>query len=129
MRAITEHLGHKARAAAIAAVVCLLATALLLVLGSGPASSAPERDGEQVGDRHDQGLQVQARHDQHFARATASSGSNRDGAAHTATRGGSFDTGKIKPGKAVAVKFSSKGTYRYICSLHPEMTGKVIVGG
>jgi plastocyanin len=54
---------------------------------------------------------------------------NLDHAAHTATRRGSFDTGRIKNGKAVAVKFNSRGTYRYLCSLHPEMRGKVVVGG
>ena len=54
--------------------------------------------------------------------------SNLDAVKHTATRGGSFTTGKIKPGKAVAVKFGSKGTYRYICTIHPdEMSGKVVV--
>ena len=41
MRAVSEHLGHRARAAAVAAAVCFLSAALLLVLGSGPASSAP----------------------------------------------------------------------------------------
>jgi plastocyanin len=47
---------------------------------------------------------------------------------HTATKGGSFDTRIVRSGKAAAVRFNGKGTYRYICSLHPQMTGKVIVG-
>jgi plastocyanin len=55
--------------------------------------------------------------------------SNTSTRKHTATKGGSFNTGKVKPGTAVAVKFNGAGTYRYVCSLHPEMTGKVIVGG
>jgi plastocyanin len=54
---------------------------------------------------------------------------NLDDVKHTATKGGSFTTGKIKPGKAVAVKFSSRGTYRYHCTIHDDMFGKVVVGG
>ena len=53
---------------------------------------------------------------------------NNSGVPHTATQRGSFTTGKIKPGKAVAVKFTAKGTYRYFCTIHPEMRGKVTVG-
>ena len=55
--------------------------------------------------------------------------SNTSTRKHTATRAGSFNTGKVTPGTAVAVRFNGAGTYRYVCSLHPEMTGKVIVGG
>ncbi len=47
---------------------------------------------------------------------------------HTATRKGSFDTGKIKPGQAVAIRFTAPGTYAYHCTIHPEMHGKIIVG-
>lgn len=52
---------------------------------------------------------------------------NRDSVRHTATRGGSFDTGKIKPGKAKSVRFASSGTYRYHCKIHSEMRGKIVV--
>jgi len=128
MRAITEHLGYRAQAAAAAAIVGVLATALLLILGSGSASSAPSANASRS-------VTVTIK-DFKFKPATinASRGDrvvwvNRDRAPHTATRRGSFDTGKIRSGRAVAVKFNSRGTYRYICSLHPEMTGKVVVGG
>ncbi|HEY5977268.1 MAG TPA: plastocyanin/azurin family copper-binding protein [Solirubrobacterales bacterium] len=53
---------------------------------------------------------------------------NASGVPHNATLAGSFATGKIKPGKAVAVKFTAKGTYRYRCTIHPDMRGKIIVG-
>ena len=53
---------------------------------------------------------------------------NLDKVKHTATKGGSFTTGKIKPGKAVAVRFGSKGTYRYHCTIHEDMFGKIVVG-
>jgi plastocyanin len=54
--------------------------------------------------------------------------SNSAGVAHTATRGGSFDTGRIKPGRSAAVRFKQKGTFRYHCKIHPFMRGKVVVG-
>jgi plastocyanin len=53
---------------------------------------------------------------------------NTSGVPHNATLAGSFATGKIKPGKAVAVKFTAKGTYRYRCTIHPDMRGKITVG-
>jgi plastocyanin len=46
---------------------------------------------------------------------------------HTATRDGAFDTGLIKPGKSVAVRFKQKGTFAYHCEIHPLMHGKIIV--
>ena len=54
--------------------------------------------------------------------------SNTSNRSHTATRAGSFDTGRIKPGRAVGVRFGQKGTYRYHCKVHPEMRGKIVVG-
>jgi plastocyanin len=53
--------------------------------------------------------------------------SNSAGAAHTATRAGAFDTGRIKPGKSASVRFAQKGTFAYHCTIHPFMHGKVIV--
>jgi plastocyanin len=47
---------------------------------------------------------------------------------HTATRGGAFDTGLIKPGKSVTVRFKQKGTFAYHCKIHPSMHGKIVVG-
>lgn len=52
---------------------------------------------------------------------------NSSNVTHTATRGGAFDTGFIKPGKSVAVRFKQKGTFAYHCEIHPEMRGKIIV--
>lgn len=52
---------------------------------------------------------------------------NIDNLKHTATSA-RFDTGKIKPGKAVAVRFTAKGTYPYHCTIHEHMHGKIVVG-
>jgi len=46
---------------------------------------------------------------------------------HTATRAGSFNTGRIKPGKSVTVRFKHKGTFAYHCNIHPFMKGKIVV--
>jgi plastocyanin len=54
--------------------------------------------------------------------------SNSSGTTHTATDAGAFDTGRIKPGRSVAVRFQQKGTFRYHCTIHPFMHGKIVVG-
>lgn len=54
--------------------------------------------------------------------------SNSSGTAHTATDAGAFDTGHIKPGHSVAVRFTRKGTFSYHCTIHPFMHGKIVVG-
>ena len=57
-----------------------------------------------------------------------------DGVPHTVTsdsRGvaeGSFDSGYIAPGQSFALRFDRPGEYPYVCTLHPFMTGTVIVG-
>lgn len=53
--------------------------------------------------------------------------SNSSKVTHTATRRGAFDTGRIKPGESVAVRFKQKGTFAYHCEIHPFMHGKIIV--
>ena len=53
---------------------------------------------------------------------------NRDSVAHTATaRNGSFDTGLLDEGESRSVRFTVAGTYRYLCTPHPNMTGTVVV--
>ncbi len=54
--------------------------------------------------------------------------SNTSGRTHTATRNGSFDTGRIKSGRAASVTFNRRGTFAYHCSIHPFMKGKIVVG-
>jgi plastocyanin len=52
---------------------------------------------------------------------------NTANTAHTATRGGSFDTKRLAPGAAKTVRFNQRGTFAYHCRIHPFMKGKVIV--
>jgi plastocyanin len=62
------------------------------------------------------------------AKGTRVTFANNSNTAHTATRAGSFTTGRIKPGKAATIRFARKGTFAYHCTIHPFMRGKVIVG-
>ena len=61
------------------------------------------------------------------AKGTTVTFSNSDRAPHTATKRGSFDTGRIGPGASKSVKFSRAGTFSYLCAIHPTMRGKVVV--
>jgi LPXTG-motif cell wall-anchored protein len=45
---------------------------------------------------------------------------------HTAT-GDSFDSGVLKAGQSYTHKFSKAGSFDYICTIHPSMTGTVVV--
>ena len=53
---------------------------------------------------------------------------NNDGQQHTATSAGNFDAGAIEPQASIPVTFDAPGTFTYICSFHPFMTGTVTVG-
>jgi plastocyanin len=61
------------------------------------------------------------------AKGTTVTFSNSSKVTHTATRGGAFDSGLIRPGKSVSIRFTHKGTFAYHCEIHPLMHGKIIV--
>jgi plastocyanin len=53
---------------------------------------------------------------------------NKDGIAHTVTsKDGLFNSGPISSGRVFTWQFTTAGTYNYFCSIHPDMTGKIIV--
>jgi plastocyanin len=127
MKAISAHLTGRARLAAIVAAGAALALLLLTPGGGTPASAAPTASASRS-------VTVNIK-DFKYKPPTIDINPgesvvwvNDDKVKHTATRSGSFTTGKIKPGHAVAVKFASKGTYRYHCTIHEEMFGKIVVG-
>lgn len=57
---------------------------------------------------------------------------NQDGVAHTVTGDGSnvpsgFGSGNLSNGQSYSFTFATAGTYTYHCSIHPQMTGTVVV--
>jgi amicyanin len=53
---------------------------------------------------------------------------NEDAVAHTATGAtGAFDSGDLVQGASFSFTFMTPGTYAYICTPHPEMTGQIVV--
>ncbi len=47
---------------------------------------------------------------------------------HTATAADrSWNTGVIQPGSAGSVTFRTAGTFAYLCTIHPDMTGTIVV--
>lgn len=53
---------------------------------------------------------------------------NSDAQAHTATADdASWDTANIGNGASKSITFSTAGTFAYHCSIHPTMTGTVVV--
>jgi plastocyanin len=52
---------------------------------------------------------------------------NSSGVTHTATRAGSFNTGRIKAGATIGIRFNQKGSFAYHCSIHPFMRGTIVV--
>jgi plastocyanin len=51
---------------------------------------------------------------------------NQDPASHTAT-GDGFDTGAVPPGGSGRARFDAAGRFEYHCTIHPGMTGAVVV--
>jgi plastocyanin len=54
---------------------------------------------------------------------------NNDSVSHTVTSNpaGLFDSGPLEPGDDFDFRFEEPGTYTYSCTIHPSMTGTVIV--
>lgn len=53
---------------------------------------------------------------------------NKDSALHTVSSlTGLFESGVLNKGQKFSFVFTQKGIYQYKCSLHPEMTGQIIV--
>ena len=53
---------------------------------------------------------------------------NGDQISHTATAdGGAFDTGTLGNGESGTATFAAAGSFPYHCTVHPTMTGTVVV--
>ncbi|HEU4356693.1 MAG TPA: cupredoxin domain-containing protein [Actinomycetota bacterium] len=61
-------------------------------------------------------------------RGTRVAWKNRGAVGHTTTsRAGIWDSGTLAPGDRFSRVFRSRGTFRYVCSIHADMRGKVVV--
>jgi plastocyanin len=127
MHAFDRHSGKRARLALLGVVVCVAALlAVALDTRSAASATAPATVSRSAT------VKIKSfefiPHKLSISKGTTVVWTNKDGVKHTATRAGSFTTGKIKPGHSAAVRFTAKGTYAYHCKIHPEMHGKIIVG-
>jgi amicyanin len=53
---------------------------------------------------------------------------NLDSVAHTATStSGAFDSGDLDQGESFSLTFTAAGSYDYLCTPHPTMTGRIVV--
>jgi amicyanin len=53
---------------------------------------------------------------------------NEDAVEHTATStAGAFDSGLLAQGESFSFTFTTAGTYDYLCTPHPTMTGRIVV--
>ena len=52
---------------------------------------------------------------------------NEDSATHTVEGDGGISSGDLAKGQSYTKKFDTAGTYPYKCSIHPSMTGTVVV--
>ncbi|MGN6816557.1 MAG: cupredoxin domain-containing protein [Solirubrobacterales bacterium] len=100
-----------------------LATVLLIAGDKGSASGATASAAKSVDINHFAYHPATLR----VKRGTRVAFVNSSNVTHTATRAGSFNTGHIKPGKSVTVRFKQKGTFSYHCNIHPFMHGKIVV--
>ncbi len=55
---------------------------------------------------------------------------NLDTTAHTSTSAGNWDSGSLNQNQSFSHTFNTVGTFNYICSIHPTMTGTItVIGG
>ena len=52
---------------------------------------------------------------------------NRDDIPHTVVSDGAFKSKAMDTDEKFSYTFAKPGTYSYFCSIHPKMTGKVVV--
>ena len=105
-------------------ITTMLVTTMTALLLAGPASAPAQMDTARV--------EIQA-HGFSAPTLTVKPGTtvtwtNRDDDAHTVTSvANRFRSPGLDTGEKFSYTFTRPGTYEYFCSLHPLMTGKVVV--
>jgi plastocyanin len=127
MRGILDN--RRRRTTAIGATVTAAFVAVLLAGALTPAAGRGQHRAHRRGSavRVDIGDFAFHPHTLRVRRGTKVVFANSDPTAHTATRRGSFSTGRIRPRHSVTVKLRRAGVYAYHCTIHPFMHGKIVV--
>jgi len=129
----------------ISLLVLLLAALALAVAGCGSSddnssdsgSSSTTTDAQPAGGGGASGstVEVNMKNIEYVPKAvTAKVGqtvhwTNGDSVAHTVTSkgGASFDSGTLDPGADFSFKVTKAGTINYMCQIHPNQTGTIVV--
>lgn len=113
----------------VAAAAALLCALMLTGCGSAPAPSGGSSSGPPASTVQVvlAGIAIQP------TQATVAVGGtvtwvNNDSVEHILTDdGGKWGSGPMAPGKSFSQKFATAGTFPYHCTIHPSMTGTIIV--
>ena len=128
-------MNRKLRVALLALAIVVLATVGVMAGCSSSTSTPPATGGSSAPAAGSPGAAGTAVSIANFAFSPASltvkvgdsvTWKNDDSTAHTVAFA-AFDSGSIAPGASYSHKFDSAGTFDYKCSIHPSMTGTVIV--
>jgi plastocyanin len=112
----------------LAVVAIAIAVSAAGAFGGGSGSSAPGRVETGVVPISIKGLAF-VDGTRTVAVGTTVTWKNRDGTAHTVTArdGRSFDSRQIATGGSFSHTFSKRGTFAYLCTIHPFMKGTIRV--
>jgi plastocyanin len=65
----------------------------------------------------------------HITKGTRVKWVNKGSVTHTTTSNkGLWDSGRLAPGERFSRVFRKAGTFKFHCSIHPNMVGKIVVG-
>lgn len=116
-------------------VLCPLLLAAVAACGSSSSPSTPSPSGGSTGTpvsivRGAQSLTTTAYAPNPLSVSVGSSvtWTNNDSTSHTSSSdNGAWNSGSIPPGGTFTTTFSSPGTFKYHCAIHPNMVGTVTV--
>lgn len=104
-------------------LVGALALSLMAMSGATPASSGEFTTKAKILDSGYQPKRLE------IGQGTAVKWVNKGSETHTVTANdGSFDSSDVAPGETFRRRFKDTGVFKYRCTIHPELRGKVISG-
>jgi len=116
-------------------IVRLAILGMLLVVSVGPAAASDREDRPDANGARATVVRVRMLDNlfrpraAEVAKGTRVTWVNAGAVTHTATaKNGSWDSGNVDPGGSWSRVFRRAGTFRYVCLLHADMTGRIVVG-